>query len=263
MHARSAKGTEVPVWTGTNQQPGAWDDFRYALQGYCGERGLAALLREDNDVKHAPEDQQDLLISILLRVTRGEAGKVVRPFARKGDGIAAWRALMSQYGHESKDLRQARLLECTRRLTNLNCVSREKISTFVLELDHLFGEFEALDCEYPEPLKKLTLMERIEGAAPDVYGAIIKDEALSYAALAATVKRMAALDSAMSRASDKEKHETQMFHAKNTWKKANWRPERDQCLWCLKKGHRLADCHSKARGEPSRICADMDMIVFG
>ncbi len=76
---------------------------------------------------------------------------------------------MSQYGHESKDLRQARLLECTRRLTNLNCVSREKTSTFVLELDHLFGEFEALDCEYPEPLKKLTLMERIEGAAPDVY----------------------------------------------------------------------------------------------
>ncbi len=54
-------------------------------------------------------------------------------------------------------------------------MSRERISTFVLELDHIFGEFEALDCEYPEPLKKLTLMERIEGAAPDVYGAIIKE----------------------------------------------------------------------------------------
>ncbi len=169
---------------------------------------------------------------------------------------------MAQYGHESKDLRQARLLECTRRLTKLNCVSREKIPTFVLELDHLFGEFEALDCEYPEPLKKLTLMERIEGTAPDVYGSVIKDEALSYAALIATVKRMTALDSAMSRAIKTEELESQAFPIKTyrqslpqRWK-ISWRPERDQCLWCLKKGHRLADCRSKANGEPSRIRPD-------
>ncbi len=150
-------------------------------------------------------------MSILLRVTRGEAGKVVRPFARKGGGITAWRAITSQYGHESKDLRQARLLECTRRLTKLNCVSREKTPTFVLELDHLFGEFVALDCEYQEPLKKLTLMERIEGTAPDIYGAVMKDEGLSYAALIATVKRRAALDSAMGRAVKTEEPEPQAF----------------------------------------------------
>ncbi len=193
---------------------------------------------------------------------------MVRPFARSGDGIGAWKALMSQYGHESKELRQARLLECMRRLSNLNCECREKISSFVVELDHLFGEFEALDCTYPEPLKKLILLERIEGAAPDVYGATIKDESLGYEALAATVKRMAALDNAMGRASRKEESDTQIYHMNSCWqknqkrqsqaqtKKVNWRPERDQCLWCLKKGRRLADCQSNKRGEPSRIRPD-------
>ncbi|MCP3676231.1 MAG: hypothetical protein GY721_01180 [Deltaproteobacteria bacterium] len=102
MAYRNEKSTEIPVWTGDNQHPGAWDDFRYALQGYCGERGLAALLRDEFDPKNVKQDQQDLLISILLRVTRGESGKVVRPFAREGNGVGAWRALMAQYGHESK-----------------------------------------------------------------------------------------------------------------------------------------------------------------
>ncbi len=37
---------------------------------------------------------------------------------------------------------------------------------------------------------------------------------------------------------------------------ATWRPDRNQCLWCLKKGHRLVDCRSKANGEPSRIQTD-------
>ncbi|MCP3666414.1 MAG: hypothetical protein GY696_28595, partial [Gammaproteobacteria bacterium] len=175
---------------------------------------------------------------------------------------------MLQYGHESKDLRQARLLECTRRLTSLNCECREKISSFVVELDHLFGEFEALYCTYPEPLKKLTLLERIEGAAPDVYGATIKDESLGYEALAATVKRMAALDNAMGRASRKEESDTQIYHMKSCWQKNqnrqslpqrgkfSWRPDRNQYLWYLKKGHRVVDCRSKANGEPSKIRPD-------
>ncbi len=194
---------------------------------------------------------------------------MVRPFAREGDGVGAWKALMAQYGHESKELRQARLLECMRMLTRLRCESREKIAAFVVELDYLFGEFEALECKYPESLKKLALLERIESAAPDVYGAVIKDESLGYTALTATVRRMAALDSAMGRAIKTEELESQAFPIKTyrqqkgksrqslpQRKKISWRPERDQCLWCLKKGHHIADCRSKVNGEPSRIRPD-------
>ncbi|MCP3676230.1 MAG: hypothetical protein GY721_01175, partial [Deltaproteobacteria bacterium] len=101
-----------------------------------------------------------------------------------------------------------------RRLTSLRCESREKISTFIVELDYLFGEFEALECAYPEPFKKLALLERIESTAPDVYGAVIKDESTGYAALVTTVKRMAALDNAMGRASKGEELETQAFSIK-------------------------------------------------
>ncbi len=97
---------------------------------------------------------------------------------------------------------------------------------------------------------------------PDVYGAVIKDEGLNYAALIAIMKRMAALDSAMGRAVKTEELESQAFLIKTYRQslpqrgKISWRPDRNQCLWCLKKGHRVVDCRSKANGEPSKIRPD-------
>ncbi len=74
-----------------------WDDFRFALQGYCGDRGLSYLIRDEVKTEEVNDAANDMLMSIILRFTRGEAGKIVRPFAKKGDGASAWRALTIHY----------------------------------------------------------------------------------------------------------------------------------------------------------------------
>ncbi len=81
---------DVPLWTGQEPDPGLWDDFRFALQGYCGERGLSSLMREEVKIEDVDEEDNDMLMFIILRFTRGGAGKIARPFARKGDGVGAW-----------------------------------------------------------------------------------------------------------------------------------------------------------------------------
>ncbi len=47
-----------------------------------------------------------MLLGILLQTTQDVAGMVVRPFAEEGDGVGAWRALISRYGNDSVELRQ-------------------------------------------------------------------------------------------------------------------------------------------------------------
>ncbi len=144
---------DVPIWTGQELDPGLWDDFRYALQGYCGERGLSSLMRQEPDTKSVDVEDNDALMSVILRFTRGEAGEVVRPFAKEGDGVSAWKALTEHCGNECKDRRQARIIECARMIEKVVCSSKEEISRMVVELDHIFGQFEDLDCLYPEELK--------------------------------------------------------------------------------------------------------------
>ncbi len=170
------RGGDIPIWTGQLSDPGLWDDFRFALQGYCGEKHLSYLMRDEVKMEDIDEGDNDTLMSILLRFTRGEAGKVVRPFAQEGDKISACHALiLSHYGNECKELKQARLTECARLLDRVACRDREGISAMVIELDHLFGEFEALECPYQDTLKKLTLLCKLQQVASDIYRCIIKD----------------------------------------------------------------------------------------
>ncbi len=195
---KERRGRPTMDWPGVI--PGLWDDFRFALQGYCGEKGLSSLMREGVKVEGVDEEESDMLMSIILRFTRGEAGKITRPFARKGDGVGAWKALTEHYGNESKELRQARLIECSRLLERIACRGKEDIPTMVIELDHIFGEFEDLGCPYPDVLKKLTLLSKLQPAAGDIYGCVVKDAEMAYAETAATTRRMAAFDGAMERA---------------------------------------------------------------
>ncbi len=138
-----------------------------------------------------------MLMSIILRFTRGEAGKIVRPFARKGDGVSAWRALTEHYGNECKDRRQARIIECARMLEKITCRGKEDIAAIVIEMDHVFAEFEDLQCPYPDELKKVTLLTKLQPAAGEIYGCVIKDAEATYQGTAATVRRMAAFDNAV------------------------------------------------------------------
>ncbi len=269
---------EIPLWTGEEPDPGIWDHFRFALQGYCGERGLSYLIRDEVKIEEVKEN--DLLMSIILRFTRGEAGKIVRPFAKKGDGTSAWRALVEHYGNECKDRRQARIIECAKMLEKIACRSKEDITTMVIDLDHIFSEFEELGCSYPGELKKVTLLTKLQPAAGEIYGCIIKDANMTYEETTASVRRMAAFDGAVDRANKRTDPELGVYHGNaignqkglatnqgrgtRTKKKPQWSPKKgkgwtpswDQCLWCLQKGHRYATCPEKLRGKPSRVRPD-------
>ncbi len=69
-----------------------WDNYRYAVEGYCIRGGLSSLLETDYMPSPDQKDQelQEKLMGILLQTNRDMAGVVVRPFARKRDGVGAW-----------------------------------------------------------------------------------------------------------------------------------------------------------------------------
>ncbi len=49
-------GNGLPIWNGKNVDTVQWDNYRYAVQGYCTSRGLSALLRPGYT---SPRDQGD------------------------------------------------------------------------------------------------------------------------------------------------------------------------------------------------------------
>ncbi len=47
-------------------------------------------------------------------------------------------------------------------LEKIACRGKEDIAAMVIELDHIFGEFEDLECPYPDELKKVTLLTKLQ-----------------------------------------------------------------------------------------------------
>ncbi len=103
---------------------------------------------------------------------------------------------------------------------------------------------------------------------------------MTYEETTASVRRVAAFDGAVDRANKRTDPELGVYHGyaignqkglatnqgrgTRTKKKPQgspkkgkgWTPSWDQCLWCLKKGHRYATCPKKLRGKPSRVRPD-------
>ncbi len=46
---KTSQGSSLPIWDGSSSDPSAWDNYRYAIQGYCAGKGLLALLRTTYD----------------------------------------------------------------------------------------------------------------------------------------------------------------------------------------------------------------------
>ncbi len=111
MNESSASG--LPVWTGKSADPMQWDNYRYAVEGYCIRGGPSDLLEPGYMPPPDQEDRelQEKLLGILLQTNRDMAGVVVCPFAKKRDGVGAWRALITRYGNESLELQQAKQIE--------------------------------------------------------------------------------------------------------------------------------------------------------
>ncbi len=149
------------------------------------------------------QEPQEMLLGTLLQTTRDVAGMVVRPFAEEGDGVGAWRALISRYGNDSVELRQARQVEYQKMLEDVQCISRDKILDTIHMAQHLFTELDKLECCLPDSHKKNYLLLRIKDVAPEIYASVAKDTDVGYIETASTIKKLAALNGAI----DKEKGE--------------------------------------------------------
>ncbi len=117
-------------------------------RGLLHSGGLSALL-EPNYVPPPDQEDQELqekLMGILLQTNRDMAGVVVRPFAKKRDGVGAWRALITRYGNESLELQQAKQIEYQQKVFEVKCLGRDGILDTMHRLEHLFTELDKLDC---------------------------------------------------------------------------------------------------------------------
>ncbi len=92
----------MPVWTGLDTAPGAWEAWRIAIVGIAGERGLYDLVAPgiQVDVKVDSNANRNLWF-LLARATGSPAVEVVREFEGlqgTSDGRGAWRKLQEIYG---------------------------------------------------------------------------------------------------------------------------------------------------------------------
>ncbi len=73
--------TRVPVWTGLDTTPGAWEAWRIAVVGIAGEKGLYNLITpgEQADVKLDSKDNRNHRF-LLARAPGSPAVGVVREF---------------------------------------------------------------------------------------------------------------------------------------------------------------------------------------
>ncbi len=250
----------LPIWDGSSSDSSAWDNYRYAIQGYCAGRGLSALLRLKypnikGEGEEKPEHElQDKLMGILLQTTRDVAGMVVRPFAEEGDGVGAWRALITRYGNDFNELRQARQIEYQKKLENVACGNRKAILDMAHMAEHIFCELDKLDCALPDSYKRNFIMLRIKDTAPEIYTSVAQDTEMKYHKTVVIVKKLAALNSAVDETAGGREPTAGAFFSKNKPKigateKKGWKVQPNQCFWCLNFGHMVQKCPSRKKGE--------------
>ncbi len=237
--------SDLPVWTGKSADPMQWDNYRYAVQGYCASRGLSALLRPGHT---SPTDQGDrelkerLMGRILLQTTRDLAGVVVRPFADGGGGVRAWRALIARYGNDNLELRQEKQIEYMQKIFETRYTERGGILDMIHTLEHLFTEMDKLDCMLPESFKRnVVLLQLRSGVAPEIYTALAMETNMKFQKTSGEVKKLAALNSAVDEAKRGKDGNVSIFYGTNKPTKVNgkkkWKILPKQCFWCLEFGH--------------------------
>ncbi len=267
------KEGSLPIWTGASKDPVTWGNYRYAIQGYCAMRGLGTLLLPQFKAEEIPHseytDKNTKLMGVLLLTTRDVAGLVVRSFADEGNGVEAWRALISRYGNDSMELRRARQIEHQRMLESTECMDRDGILDIVHTADHLFEELEKLGCPLPESYKINFLMLRIRDIAPEIYTSVAARTDISYDHCVKELKNLSAYNTAIDRANLKgivncyattgkplnygynSERKMEECESKGNRQERYWKAERNQCYWCLKFGHNVQQCRKRLAGQNS------------
>ncbi len=226
------------------------------LNSYCIRGGLSALLGPNYVPPPGQEDQelQEKLMGILLQTNRDMAGVVVRPFAKKRDGVGAWRALITRYGNESLELQQAKQIEYQQKVFEVKCAGRDGILDTMHRLEHLFTELDKLDCILPDAFKRNAVLLQLRDVAPEICTALAVKTDLKFAKTVAEVKKLAALTSAVDKTTGDREPVVRAFFTKNKPKrgatgKKGWKIQPNQCFWCLNFGHMVQKCPSREEGE--------------
>ncbi len=98
--------SRVPVWTGLDPAPGAWDAWRIAIVGVSGERGMYDILGPRGQAAaQVGREANRTLWCLLARATGSPAVGVVREVeGRIGspDGRGAWKKLQEVYGWDDR-----------------------------------------------------------------------------------------------------------------------------------------------------------------
>eukprot|EP01084_Bolivina_argentea_P069223 126012_1 len=192
---------------------------------------------------------QEGLIGILLQTTEDVAGMVVRPFAEDGDGVGAWRALITRYGNDSLELRQAKQIEYTQKVHEVKCKGREDLLDMVHIMEHLFVELDKLECKLPDSYKRNTILLQLRTVAPEIYTAVASKTDMSYTSTLVEVMKLAALNGVVDQRGGGGRTPTEVFYSKTTKKNVKgWKVQPNQCFWCLEIGHRVTDCPSRKKG---------------
>ncbi len=255
-----SRGAGLPIWNGKNQDPMEWDNYRYKLQGYCAARGMSALLKRRYVPPKNPAEDEELqegLMGILLQTTEDVAGMVVRPFAEDGDGVGAWRALITRYGNDSLEPRQAKQIEYTQKVYKLKYEDRHYLLDTMHVLEHLFVELDKLECELPDSYKRNTVLLQLRTITPEIYTAVVSRTEMTYTSTVVEVKKLAALNSTIDNTGGGSRTPAEVFYSKTAKKSGKrWTPKQNQCFWCLEVGHRFAHCPSKKKGEQLKVRPD-------
>ena len=189
---------KVPIWTGARgHSQETWDAWRLAVAGYAGGKGLYPLLQQDYATPGVPDatttaDERrayethrrntQSLWFLLAQATRGSAAAIVARCEHGGnpDGTEAWLEMERIYGGRARDERPMQLLALERRLQELQCYSAEEAADFMVKLDTIWGEFEALGNAKAEETKRAALIIGIKEALPQVFIQLTTQPSMTY-----------------------------------------------------------------------------------
>ncbi len=122
---------------------------------------------------------------------------LVRPFAKKRDGVGAWRALITRYGNESLELQQAKQIEYQQKVLEVKCAGRDGILDTMHRFEHLFTELDKLNCVLPDAFKGNAVFHQLREVAPEICTALAVKTDLKFVKTVVEVKKLAALNSAI------------------------------------------------------------------
>ena len=119
------------------------------------------------------------------QATKGSAAAIVARCEHGGnpDGREAWLGMERIYGGREQDERRVQLLSLERPLRDLQYNSAEEPEHFVVKLDIIWGEFEALRNAKADETKRADLSLGIKKALPKVFIQLTTQPGMTFVSL--------------------------------------------------------------------------------